>query len=283
MESCAACGKADISLKSCNACKLVKYCGVDCQVAHRPVHKKACRKQAAELFDGKLFAEPPRREDCVICCITMPFAKGEICNMNCCGKNICGGCRYSLPREYCPFCNTASSRSLEESNRRRFKRIEKYNDPEAMVIVGFHYVKGTHGFTVDLAKAIELYQRASDLGSAGAHYNLGSTYFHGLGGVHVDTEKAIHHYQMAAMMGNINARCTLGSVEEMDGNRHRAFRHFMIAARCGHDHALETVKKGFMEGDVTKEDFEKTLRQHKASQDEIKSDQRDRGRAARGR
>eukprot|EP00956_Cyclotella_meneghiniana_P029826 scaffold73427_cov23-Cyclotella_meneghiniana.AAC.1 len=79
MESCAACSKADVSLKSCKVCKLVKYCGADCQVAHRPAHKQACRKRAAELFDLKLFAQPPRKEECPICygiCNenTVPFA-----------------------------------------------------------------------------------------------------------------------------------------------------------------------------------------------------------------
>ena len=70
-------------------------------------------------------------------------------------------------------------------------------------------------------------------------------------------------------------------MELKDGNLDRAMRHFMIAARFGDNDALKMVKKGYMEGDVTKEDFEKTLRQHKASQDETKSDQRDRVRAAR--
>ena len=72
-------------------------------------------------------------------------------------------------------------------------------------------------------------------------------------------------------------------MEVKDGNHDRAFRHFMIAASWGHDQSLVIIKDGYMEGDVTKEDFEKTLRQHKASQDETKSDQRDRVRAERGR
>eukprot|EP00956_Cyclotella_meneghiniana_P040624 scaffold200883_cov96-Cyclotella_meneghiniana.AAC.1 len=72
MESCAACGKADVSLKSCKACKLVKYCGVDCQVAHRQMHKKACRIKAAELFDAQLFAQPQAKEDCPICMRMLP-------------------------------------------------------------------------------------------------------------------------------------------------------------------------------------------------------------------
>ena len=40
---CANCGKgeeAGSSLKACTACKLVKYCSRDCQLAHRPQHKR---------------------------------------------------------------------------------------------------------------------------------------------------------------------------------------------------------------------------------------------------
>ena len=162
MEVCAACGKADVSLKSCKACKLVKYCGVDCQVAHRPAHKKACRKRAAELFDLKLFAQPPRREECPICCITRPFNDEESTYMTCCGKLICCGCRFCLQRQHCPFCHAGLPRSDEERNRRIFERIEKYNDPEAMALLGSLCAEGVNGFTADRVKAVEWYRRASE-------------------------------------------------------------------------------------------------------------------------
>ena len=47
--SCANCGKHGddtVKLKDCTACRLVKYCGVDCQKAHRKQHKKACKKRS---------------------------------------------------------------------------------------------------------------------------------------------------------------------------------------------------------------------------------------------
>jgi hypothetical protein len=52
ISKCASCGKTElfgVKLKFCTACKLVKYCGVECQKNHRPEHKKACKKRAAEL------------------------------------------------------------------------------------------------------------------------------------------------------------------------------------------------------------------------------------------
>ena len=60
MKCCASCGKADVDdvkLKKC-ACKLVRYCTVECQKNHRPQHKKVCKKRLAELRDDRLFTQP---------------------------------------------------------------------------------------------------------------------------------------------------------------------------------------------------------------------------------
>eukprot|EP00984_Skeletonema_dohrnii_P017230 scaffold7802_cov115-Skeletonema_dohrnii-CCMP3373.AAC.1 len=71
MMFCASCGIAevdDIKLKKCTACYLVKYCSVKCQRNHRPQHKRACKKRAAELRDEILFKQPESRDlgDCPI-------------------------------------------------------------------------------------------------------------------------------------------------------------------------------------------------------------------------
>ena len=87
---CASCGKADANLKACNACKLVKYCGRNYQVAHRPAHKKACRK----AFNERLYAQPPQREDCPICMIPLSCYNEESTYSSCCGKFYCVGCRF---------------------------------------------------------------------------------------------------------------------------------------------------------------------------------------------
>jgi TPR repeat protein len=55
----------------------------------------------------------------------------------------------------------------------------------------------------------------------------------------------------------------------------RAVKHFIIAAKQGHDDALERVKKGFRSELVSKEDFEAALRGHQAAVDATKSKQRD--------
>ena len=58
MTKCASCGiqstaTNNIKLKSCTGCHLVKYCGVECQRQHRPLHKLACKQRAAELRNEK--------------------------------------------------------------------------------------------------------------------------------------------------------------------------------------------------------------------------------------
>ena len=176
-------------------------------------------------------------------------------------------------RECCSFCNTVSPRTEEEIIKRLSDRIEKYSDPEAMVVLTTYY--GRHGLPVDQSKAFELLQRASELGSAAAHSHLGFMYHDG-NGIELDKKKAVHHWQIAAMMGHVNARHNLGYAELLNKNYHRAMKHFMIAAKCGYEDSLHNIKEGFRKGLVSKEDFEKTLRDHQASRDETRSEQRDR-------
>lgn len=107
-------------------------------------------------------------------------------------------------------------------------RIEKYNDPEAMNTVGSYYLRGKRGFPVDLSKAVEMFQRASELGSVEANNNLGNLYYNGEG-VQMDKKKCIHYYQVAAMMGHEVARYNLGYEEAVVGNHERAMRHYDIS------------------------------------------------------
>ena len=99
---CANCGKGEGSagdLKSCTACKRVKYCNRDCQIAHRPQHKKECKKRAAELHDEELFKDPHPREDCPICMLPPPLDPAKSAFYACCGKTICNGCIYAMTKE----------------------------------------------------------------------------------------------------------------------------------------------------------------------------------------
>jgi hypothetical protein len=52
-------------------------------------------------------------------------------------------------------------------------------------------------------------------------------------------------------------------------------KHYIIAAKLGHDGALKGVKNGFRGGVVSKEDYEAALRGHQAAVDATKSKQRE--------
>jgi tetratricopeptide (TPR) repeat protein len=282
--TCANCGKGEEAginnLKSCTACMLVKYCNRDCQIAHRPQHKKACKKRAKELHDEKLFEQPPPMEDCPICFQRLPYLDSGQAYQSCCGKNLCTGCIYGFQsrvtkeeHDICPFCRAPTPKTDEEIVKRLEKRME-LNDAQAMYNLGCFYCNGSLGLPRDHAKALELWHRAAELGDADAVCNVANAYRVGRG-VEVDEKKAEHYAELAAIEGESKARYNLGVVELHADNYNRALKHFMIAARDGYSNSLEGIKLMYENGDATKDDYSKALRSYQAYLDDIKSDQRD--------
>ena len=197
--TCANCGKGEEStgdLKACTACKLVKYCSRECQIAHRPLHKKACKKRSAELHDDALFKEHPPL-DCPICLLPLPLQANEIEFKSFCGKVICHGCICAMSEEargrgkicLCAFCREPNPTSEEDEVKRTKKLVEAKNAHAIFVLGGWH----DHGDVVpqDHRMANELYLRAGELGCADAYCNLGNSYLIGEG-VEVDMKKAKH-------------------------------------------------------------------------------------------
>lgn len=134
--NCAACGKGGDGLKTCNGCKLVKYCNATCQKVHRLQHKKECKKRAAELKDEALFKVPPPRDDCDICCLPLPLEAAESRYQACCGKVICVGCIHAVlmtdNRCLCPFCRAPESTSDKEYIERLTERVAGGGDAVAI-------------------------------------------------------------------------------------------------------------------------------------------------------
>eukprot|EP00979_Chaetoceros_neogracilis_P013212 scaffold3733_cov153-Chaetoceros_neogracile.AAC.1 len=274
----AACGDSDDgdgSLKACTGYNLVKYCNRTCQVAHRPAHKKACKKRVAELFDKELFKQPPPNEDCPICYLRLPIEVDQCMYQSCCGKMLCYGCvdahsvvAADTERFKCVFCRSEGSYSDEESIERMKKRVEA-NDAQAMVNLGSYYRLGTMGLRQDHAKALELFHESAKLGNHHAHHNLSIFYREG-DMVEKDTRKTTYHGQLAAMAGNVHARYNLGCDEGRAGNMDRACKHWMISANDGYDLSMKEVQEGYKIGLVTKDDNAKTARAYGTPIDEMK-------------
>ena len=285
--TCANCGKGEeciSDLKSCTACKMVKYCNRDCQIAHRPQHKKECKKRAAEIHDEKLFKVPPPREECPICILPLPLEENETTVFHsCCGKDVCDGCIYAISetgaKDLCPFCRMPYAK-LDEEEIKRLKKLMEKDNADAFNQLAGYYAKGILGMPQDWAKANQLRLKAGELGCAGAYHNLGNAYHIG-NGVEIDKKKAMHYYELAAMNGHVIARHNLGCSEGSAGKFHQAFKHYILAAKAGYKGSLDMVKEGYKNGYVTKDQYANTLREYQKIQDEMKSDARDKALSAR--
>jgi len=264
MSICANCGKEGNSdnMNTCNKCKSVKYCNAACKKKHRTKHKKACERRVAELHEEQLFKDQSPREECPICMQPLPFDEDQVYFESCCGKVICLGCIYAMPMnkgvDLCPYCRTPEAKNDKEIIIRTQKLMDKGN-AEAFDMLAGYYTEGDMGLPQNYRKANELYLKSGELGFAGGYFNLGNSYRDGKG-VAADMKKAKHFYELAAMNGSIHARNNLGCWEETTGNYHRAMKHLIIAARAGYKLSLETVKKGYKHGFVTKDEYASTLR-----------------------
>lgn len=279
-EVCASCGKApgdEVKLKMCTACKLVRYCSVDCQKKHRPQHKKACKKRLAEMRDDKLFTQPDESYlgECPICCLPNSLDMSTSTFMSCCSKIICNGCRYANEKREleqglehkCPFCREPVPTT--EEVRKNDKIRAEANDP--VTICGLGKQRHREG---DYEGACQYYAKAAALGDVESHYELAGAYFKG-NGVEKNKKKEMYHAEDAAIGGHPKARLHL-SAHEVENERYdRAMKHLVIAAKLGDDLSLESVKKFFQMGLVSKEDYEAALRGHQAAVDATKSEQRE--------
>ena len=282
-EACANCGKHGsdtVKLKDCTACRLVKYCGVDCQRAHRKQHKKACKQRAAELKDEQLYSqglERPEGDFCPICTLLIPFPMDEHSVLKgCCMKLICNGCDFAAAKRGmsdCPFCRTAIPDNDADRLAMIKARVGK-KDPEAIYMLGNKYYAGELGLQRDMRKAIELWEEAAVLGSVDAIYNLGVAYESG-SGVQEDKVKGIHFYMKAAMQGHVESRYNLGCYEGKKGDHDRALRHLLISAKMGDKDSVEVIKNMFMDGEATKAQYAEALKGYQDAVEEMKSNERD--------
>ncbi|EJK70587.1 hypothetical protein THAOC_08041, partial [Thalassiosira oceanica] len=284
---CANCGREGgegVKLKNCTACLLVKYCGVDCQKAHRKIHKKACKERAAELKDERLYGqghERPETEFCPICAQPVPIPTEEHSVVNsCCTKMVCDGCVLAGVKlgimNACPFCRTPTHKDEAEALAMVQTRVKK-KDPEAIRYLGYQYMEGYMegglGLEKDSTRAIELWTEAAELGSAGAYYSLGLAYLNG-DGVEQDVARGVSFYEKAAMLGNSTARHNLGCYECERGRYDRGVRHLLISAKMGSEKSLANIKELFKGGDATKTQYAEALKGYQAAVEEMKSPDR---------
>ena len=264
-------------------------------------------KNATAATAAATLAPPPIQEwgTCVICCYPLPLNADEIVYKACCGETICLGCimgqkrtliigtdvknpvkgskeeelefeRISLSEDpVCPFCRAEdhSAGDHEELLKRLFKQIDEYKDPRAMVMAGKYYVEGLHGVSKDLTKAEELYKRSYDLG-----YPMAAHYLYELYHNHIpnaDKVVMMKYLEEGARRGLAHSIFQLAHHVYRDGNRGDGTRRFMMAARCGHENAMDTLMKCYRQGLLSDEDLATTRRDYKAAMEAVTSEPRE--------
>ena len=283
-EVCANCGKHGsdaVKLRDCTACRLVKYCGVDCQKAHRKRHKKACKQRAAELQDEQLYGqghERPEGDFCMICTLPIPLPIGKHSLFSvCCMKRICKGCDYAAKKRGmfdCPFCRTPiPDDNYADTLVMIMSRVDK-KDPVAIHHLGKVYFFGELGLQKDMRRAVVLWTEAAVLGSIEALFDLGNSYCNG-DGVQQDEAKGAEFFQKAAMQGHVESRYNIGTLEGEKGNYNRASRHLLISAKMGHQESAGQIKNAFTVGLATKEQYTEALKGYQDAVEEMKSHDRD--------
>ena len=284
-EVCAnCCGKErndSAKLKNCTACRLVKYCDVDCQRAHRKQHKRACKKRAAELKDERLYGQGHERQEadfCPLCFLAIPFRVADHATMyTCCMKTVCNGCEHAAMKRglgrSCPFCRAPPPENHAQSLETIRKRVDA-KDTAAIYHLGCQYYSGELGLKKNVPRGIELWSKAAELGSTMALFKLGMLNYQGWG-VAQDKAKGIHCCELAAMQGHTESRHLLGMDEYINENYDRALRHYLIAAKMGHEESLDAIKEIFAEGRATKAQYAEALKGYQDAMEEMNSSDRE--------
>ena len=233
-----------------------------------------CVAAGNQLVLMKKGRERSEADYCSICQLPLPLDMKGYVFQSCCMKKLCKGCGLAGRKRDiidCPFCRSPEPKTPGQSLAMIRKRVDK-GDPVAIWNLGAQYYGG--GLKKDLARAVELFERAAELGVNDAHFNLGVIYAYDED-VERDVDKAIRHWEAAAICGDVSSRFNLGQMECEAGNCDIALQHFLISAKLGHEKSLNAVKLFFKNGFATKADYAGALREYQGAIEKMSSPDRD--------
>ncbi|EJK45738.1 hypothetical protein THAOC_35632 [Thalassiosira oceanica] len=170
--------------------------------------------------------------------------------------------------------------SFEEELSRIQKRVNT-GDPEAIRLLGESYMNGINGLEKDMLKAVEVLERAAELGEKEAHGLLGELFDENTDdwGIDKDMAGAVGHYEFAAKRGHALSRHNLGFIEHNKGTYGLARKHLMISAKLGFKPSLDEIKNMHRWGIASKSDHADALRGYNDAVEEMSSPERDEAKA----
>ena len=237
----------------------------------------------AETANTDLFAPITDREECSICMIPLPLDAGDTKLLKCCGKMICNGCLYKnvtakgTADQKCAYCRQPMLSAHDPKNYLKgLKKLMKKNNPHAFMHMALEYSAGEDVFQSD-TKALQMYTCAAELGRIDAYTEIGRYYNTGKV-VGQDRSKALTFYKISAKKGSMIAHQLLAKYEEKFGNTQNRIGHLKVLASAGDQQTMNSLIQLNL---LSKDDLTQTLCACQASQNEMKSKDRDDARAIR--
>lgn len=257
------------------------------------IGNKAKEAAAKRMEDPLKHWTPPHRGDCPICLLPLPIREKEVTYRSCCDSTICKGCIFDhlitlmkdgVDRDKvlkavgtCPLCRGDPAHSSAKEMLKLQKKLAKAGRHEAMYELAMTYIRGENGVNIDWDEGLNWMQRAAEEGFGRASHFLGECYLNG-NGKGIDLDQAILHLKAGGEGGSVTA---FGAVAEllMDiGEIEEAMLNYRKAAMCGvgDGDLFASLRNGYREGFITKDEYMVTLRGHQKVSNEMKSEARTR-------
>ena len=117
------------------------------------------------------------------------------------------------------------------------KQKETANDKDAIAVLASFYLLGI-GVAKDGERAVELFNKAIEMGSADAAFELGFVYYDNDAGIPLNRYKMVELLEKGAQGGHEGCFAALSSIylngDGVPADHQKAFQYAMLAAKAGH-------------------------------------------------
>ena len=232
----------------------------------------------ADSSDVDLFAHLAMKEECPICHLPIPHRINEVFHLSCCGKEMCGGCRFEIESEItmgkledeCALCRQPHSGHSIHGIQQRMQKRTPY--AYEYLVLGDAYKRGC-GVPQSDKEALQMFIRSAELGNATAFAVISTYYSEGLL-VKKNLSRSIEFLGISVKLGSVEAREVLALIEAGNGNSNKAVRHWTVAAGAGSQESLDHLKEKFKDALVSKDHLTQALYAFHAYNQEKKSESR---------
>jgi len=193
------------------------------------------------------------RRACAAC--RAPTPGDEFVCVDCWSTNYCSAAHRAAHRagKHARECETLGAAMLASVR----KRAEE-GEARTMLELGSASSHAHLRLTKDEAAGASWYERAADLGNAGAQYNLGVSYRDGKG-VEQDLAEALRRFRQAAEQGDAAAQCAIGQAyyngRGVPVDFERAAHYFRLAAKGGSASAMASLGACYRDGEGVPRSF----------------------------